>query len=177
MFSSSRCSFVVPGMGTIHGRCARIQAKCDLRGGGVFLLGEAGQELDEGAVCLPCLGVGEAGDGVAEVAALEGRAYVDPAGQEALAERAERHEADAELFECREDRVFRLAPPQRVLALKRCHRLHAVGAADVLHARLGQAEVPHLALGDQLLDRAGNVLHRHLGIDAMLVEQVDVVGA
>src|SRR3954471_9835630 len=33
-----------------------------------------------------------------------------------------------------------------------------------------------LALLDQLLDRAGHVLHRHIRVDAMLVEQVDAVG-
>ncbi len=33
-----------------------------------------------------------------------------------------------------------------------------------------------LAGGDELLDRPGDILHRHGGIDAMLVEQVDAVG-
>ena len=34
-----------------------------------------------------------------------------------------------------------------------------------------------LAGGDELLDRAGHVLHRHVGIDAVLVEQVDALHA
>ena len=52
-------------------------------------------------------------------------------------------------------------------------RLHRVGAADGRGAGLGQAEVLHLARVDQLLDRAGDVLDRHVGVDPVLVEQVD----
>ena len=37
--------------------------------------------------------------------------------------------------------------------------------------------MPDLALGDQLPDGPGHVLHRHVGIDAVLVEEVDAVGA
>jgi DNA-binding transcriptional LysR family regulator len=37
--------------------------------------------------------------------------------------------------------------------------------------------VQHLALRDQVLHRARHVLHRHLGVHAVLVEQVDAVGA
>jgi hypothetical protein len=50
-------------------------------------------------------------------------------------------------------------------------------AAEVLHARLGQPEVAHLAGLDQLLDRGCDILDRDVRIDAVLVEQVDVVGA
>ena len=49
--------------------------------------------------------------------------------------------------------------------------------ADGGRGRLGQAEVPDLAGPDQLLDGAGDVLDRHVRVDAVLVEQVDVVGA
>src|SRR4249919_250042 len=34
-----------------------------------------------------------------------------------------------------------------------------------------------LAFGDQVPDSAGDILHWHVGIDAMLVEQVDAIGA
>ncbi|MNR50242.1 hypothetical protein D3C85_1697330 [compost metagenome] len=34
-----------------------------------------------------------------------------------------------------------------------------------------------LALGHQVLHRPGDVLDRHLGIDAVLIQQVDAVGA
>ena len=47
----------------------------------------------------------------------------------------------------------------------------------VVDVRFRETEVQHLALSDQLLDRAGDVLDRHVRIDAMLVEQIDAVGA
>ena len=50
-----------------------------------------------------------------------------------------------------------------------------VGAADRLRPGLGEAEPAHLARRDQLADRAGDVLHRHVRVDAVLVEQVDAV--
>ena len=99
------------------------------------------------------------------------------AGEEAAAERRERHEADAELAQQRDDARLEVALPQRVLALQRRDRMHGVRAADRLLARLGQAEEAHLALAHELGHRADDVLDRHRGIDAVLVEQVDVVGA
>jgi hypothetical protein len=66
-----------------------------------FLLRDAGQEVDEGLVRLPRLR-GEPRHDLAEVVRREGRGLVDLARQEALAERAERHEPDAELFERRQ---------------------------------------------------------------------------
>jgi hypothetical protein len=50
-------------------------------------------------------------------------------------------------------------------------------AADGAHARLGHSEVADLPGLDQFLDGAGDVLDRHLRVDAVLVEQVDGVGA
>ena len=52
-----------------------------------------------------------------------------------------------------------------------------MGAADVGDARLGQAEVAHLALAHEIAHRAGDVLDRHRRIDAMLIEEIDMVGA
>jgi hypothetical protein len=52
----------------------------------------------------------EAGDGVAEVGAVEGGVLVDLAGEVALAQRAEGNEADAERFERGEDFRFRFPP-------------------------------------------------------------------
>ena len=76
----------------------------------------------------------------------------------------------------RQDLGFGLTPPQRIFALERGDRLDRMRAADRLRARLGEAEVLHLALLDQLLDRAGDVFDRHVRVDAMLIEQVDAVG-
>jgi hypothetical protein len=44
-------------------------------------------------------------------------------------------------------------------------------AADRLHACLGEAKVPHLAFLDQLLHGSRHVFDRHVGIDAVLVEE------
>jgi len=54
--------------------------------------------------------------------------------------------------------IFRLSPPQQVFALKRGDRLHSVGAADGLHAGLGQAEMFHLPGLNQFFHGAGDVL-------------------
>src|SRR5207253_11416608 len=59
----------------------------------------------------------EAGNDVAEVAAVERRGLADRAREEALAERAERHEADPEFLERRQYLLFGASPPQRVFAL------------------------------------------------------------
>ena len=104
------------------------------------------------------------------------RVSLDRAGEKTLAQRAERHEADAELLERRQDLVLRLPPPQRIFALQRGDRLHRVRAADRLHAGFGQAEMLDLALLDQVLDRSRHVFDRHVGIDAVLIEQIDAVG-
>src|SRR5271165_7288778 len=50
-----------------------------------------------------------------------------------------------------------------------------MGFADALGARLRKAEMLDLAFRDQLLDRARDVFHRHGRIDAVLIEQVNMV--
>jgi hypothetical protein len=62
------------------------------------------------------------------------------------------------------------------MVLDRRHRLHGVGLADVLGARFRKPEMPELAFRDQLLYRGRDVFHRHGRIDAVLIEQVDMVG-
>jgi hypothetical protein len=63
--------------------------------------------------------------------------------------------------------------PERVLALNRRDRLHHVCSTDGLRARLREAEVLHLALGDELLHRTGDLLDGHLRVDTVLIEEVD----
>src|SRR5205807_4993733 len=107
-------------------------------------------------------------DGVAEVAALELGALVDPSREEALAERAEGNEADAELLEQRQDLVLGLAPPERVFALQRRDRLDRVRTTDRPHTGFGESEVLHLALLDQLGDGAGDLFDRDVRVDPVL---------
>ena len=98
-------------------------------------------------------------------------------GEQAVAERRVGDEADPELAQQRQDLRLHVAGPQRVLGLKRGDRLHGVCAADGLGGGLGEAEVQHLALGDQVGDGLRGLLDRGVRVDAVLVEQVDVVGA
>ena len=98
------------------------------------------------------------------------------AGEEAASEGTERHQADPELTQDRKDIALEPALPQRVLALHRGDRVHGVRAADERLADFREPEKPHLSLADQVGHRADDVLDRHVGIGAMLVEQVDMVG-
>jgi hypothetical protein len=52
-----------------------------------------------------------------------------------------------------------------------------VGAADGFGCGLGQADVQHLALGHQRGERADRLLDGRVGVDAVLVVEVDAVGA
>jgi hypothetical protein len=81
-----------------------------LRRRGVLSFGDGLDKVDEREVRLSRLGVGEAGNRVAEIAFAELGGRVDRAGKESLAEWTERDEADAELLERGKDRLFRLAP-------------------------------------------------------------------
>ena len=49
--------------------------------------------------------------------------------------------------------------------------------ADRFRTRLRHPEVPDLSRPDQVLHRTCNILHWHLRIDAVLIKQVDDVGA
>jgi hypothetical protein len=60
---------------------------------------------------------------------------------------------------------------------QRGDRLHGAGAADRLRAGLAQGEVAGLARVDELPHGARDVLDRHVRVDAVLVEHVDVIGA
>src|SRR5436190_2828116 len=148
----------------------------ELRGRHALPRRDGADQLDDRLVRLPVLRL-EARHGVTEVARIERRRLVDLPGEETLAQWTEGDEADPELLERREDLLLRLAPPQRVLALQRRHRLHRVRAADRRCTRFGEAEVLHLPLGDQLPNRAGDVLDRHALVDAVLVVEVDRIDA
>ena len=116
---------------------------------------------------------------VAEVRlGVEARLGRHPAGQEAHANRSPRHEANAQLFADIEHAVvLGRALDERVLGLDGSDRLHGMGATDIRDARLRQTEMQHLALLNEVFDRSGDVFHRHLRVNAVLVEQIDVVGA
>jgi len=51
-----------------------------------------------------------------------------------------------------------------------------MSAQEGRHPDFGQPEEADLARAHQLADRAGHVLDRHLAIDAVLVETIDMIG-
>jgi hypothetical protein len=55
--------------------------------------------------------------------------------------------------------------------------MDGMGTADVSAAGLRKTEKSYLPQVDQITDRVGHLLDRHVGIDAVLIRQVDIVGA
>ena len=132
----------MPGIGTIQGLLRQQPGQRDLRGRRSLAVRDRAEQVDQRLVRLPGLGR-EARDTVLRKSELSNVVVssILPV-RKPLPKRAERHEADAEFLESRQDLRLRLAPPQRVLALERGDRLDRVRPADRLHAGLGQAEVP-----------------------------------
>ena len=98
---------MVPGIGTIHGFWASSQASAIWAGVACFRCCDLAEQIDQRLVRLAGLRR-EARDGAAEVGAVERRVLVDLAGEEALAQRAERDEADPEFLERRQHLRLRL---------------------------------------------------------------------
>ena len=112
-----------------------------------------------------------------EVLLVEVVDRADPAGEEAAAERAVGDEADPELAHRRQDLRLGIARPERVLGLQRRDRMDGVRAANRVRGRLGEPEVAHLPLLDELGHRADGLLDRRLEVDAVLVVEVDRLDA
>ena len=94
-----------------------------------------------------------------------------------MPERRVGHEADAELAQQRQQLGLRVTGPQGVLGLQRGDRVYGVGAADRFGAGLGQADVQDLSFGHKLGQGADGVLDGRVGVDPVLVVEVDAVGA
>ena len=136
--------FVVPGIGTIHGFCASSHASAIWPASPASL-------ADPRAVhqrLIACIASGvKRGTMLRKSSLVELVVLAHRAGQEALAQRAERHKADAKFFAAPgESFVSGVAPPERVFVLQRRDRLHRMRAANGLTPGFGQAEVFHLAL-------------------------------
>ena len=135
---------------------------------------EVDQRLVGGAVLL-----GESGDGgCGRPRPRRWSSAFDGAGEESLAEWAEGHEADAELGAAWAGSLLRArASPQRVLALQGGDGMDGVGAADGADAGLGQTEVADLAAAMSSPTAPATSSIGTVGVDAVLVEEVDAVGA
>ena len=138
-----------------------------------------GQPLDD--VCelevLAQVLAAEARAVAAEVALVELFGRGEAPREKAPSEGRVGDEPDPELNERGHDPRLEIARPQRVLALQRGYLVHGVRASDRLDARLGEADVADLALRDQLGHGADGVLDRRVGVDAVLVVEVDVLDA
>jgi hypothetical protein len=133
MFSSRRASFVVPGMGTIHGFWASSHGERDLSRCRPFPFCDRPKEISQGLIRFPSLRR-KARDDVAEVETVERGVLVDLSREETFTKRAKRNEADPELLERRHHFRLGRASPQRVFALDCSDRLDCVCAADGLHS-------------------------------------------
>ena len=76
-----------------------------------------------------------------------------------------------------QDRVFEVAAEQGVLDLQITDGCHGRGSADRRRADLPEAYVAHVALVDQVCDRADGVLDGHGRVEAGGAVDVDVVHA
>ena len=99
----------------------------------------------------------------------------DLSRQEALAQRAEGDKADAEFFERGNDFCSGFRHQSEYSLCRAVTGCTAWARRMVLRAGFGHAEVLDLALLDEFLDRAGDVFDGHVGVDAVLVEEVDGV--
>ena len=106
MFSSRRASFVVPGIGTIHGFWASSQASAICAGVAFFRAAIVAKQIDQRLVRLPSLRR-EARDGVRMSELANVVLLVDLAGEEALAQRAKGDKADAEFLQGRQHLLLR----------------------------------------------------------------------
>lgn len=57
--------------------------------------------------------------------------------------------------------------------MQRRDRLHRVSSPNGLRTGFRQAEILYFPFADQWLHRTGHLLDRHLGIDAVLIQQID----
>ena len=150
MFSSRRCSLVVPGIGTIHGFCASSQASA-ICAGVAFLCRRDRAEHDRRAPGWPCDASGEKrGTMLRKSVLVEGAcsSSIVPV-RKPLPSGLNGTKPMPSSSQSRQDLRFGLAPPQRIFALQRRDRLHRMRAADRLHAGFRQAEMLDLALADQ----------------------------
>jgi hypothetical protein len=60
--------------------------------------------------------------------------------------------------------------------LQRGDGLHGMGTADDFNTGFREPEVADLTGVDEVFDGSGDVLDRHVGVDPVLVEQIDPVG-
>src|ERR1700730_527644 len=118
---------------------------------------------------------GKARECSAQVRTVERGVFVDLSRKKTSSQRAKWNKTDSEFLQRRQYLLFRLSPPQRIFVLHCRHRLHCMCATDGLHSWLRKTEVLDLSFLNHVLHRSRHIFYRHIGIDTMLVEQIDDV--
>ena len=128
-------------------------SQCKLRRRGVLLSRKPFQHVDERRIRCKVLGR-EAVEPRSEVRFwVERRVSIHRPRQVAHSQRTPWDEADSQLLAgCKHAVPFWISFHERVFGLNGCHRLNRVRSADCFRTRLGEAEVQHLALLDEVLD-------------------------
>ena len=99
---------------------------------------------------------------------------LDLSGEESAAERTVGDEADAEFAAGVEHAIgFGIACPERVFGLQRGDGMDFHGAAKSFRAGFGETEEADLAFADEFGHRSDRVFDGGIGIDAVLVVEVD----
>jgi hypothetical protein len=145
-FSSRYLRGLVPGIGTIPSPSCRTQGEGELRRREALLSGKVPEEGGGLHVGLEVLGLEARLCRSTIVTLCIGAGRFGVAGKEPATKRAERHQADIQLTQHRDDVGFQVPLPQRILALQR-RRITWTPASDrpkyfILPAFTRSATVP-----------------------------------
>ena len=148
----------------------------ELGGRAAFAGGELLDVVGEGEV----LGEGialEAGAEATPVGGVEVFKGAETTGEESAAEGAVGNEGDAEFAGCGEELGFGIAGPEGVFGLEGCDGVYGVGATDGGGGGFGESEETDLAGGDEVGHGADGFFDGSVGVDAVLVVEVDDIDA
>src|SRR5207249_437720 len=137
-------------------------------------LRDLAQQVNQGLIRFPSLWR-KSRELIAEIGTIERSVFVDFSREEALAQRAVRNEADPKFFQRRQDFLLRIAIPKRVFALHRCDGLDSMCATNRLCSCLRKAKLLYLAFLNQVLHCSRYIFDWHVGVHAVLIEQVDAI--
>lgn len=165
------------GAGDRHDPLRQQPGQCQLRRCDALGLRQLGNLVDDRQIRRDVL-LGEPGQAAARVVGREIVAAPDLPGQEAASQRGERDEPDAQFPYGRQHAVVLHIPgEQGVLRLECGQRMHRVGPADQIGARLRDTDVTHLARPHHLAHRADALLDGDVRVDAVQVVQIDDIHA
>ena len=166
----------VPGIGTIHGFCARSHAREICAGVAFFLSANRCTASTIGLFAARFSGLKRSNPARRSVFGSSVVRASNLSGQVAHPNRAPRHEADPQLLA-----GLKYAVPlwvsfhEGIFGLDGRHRLNSMRSADCSCARLRKTEVQDFPRLDEVFDRARHILDWHLRIDPVLVIEIDAV--